>query len=540
MFRQCIFLLISFIIVAFGEPSRVPFLGIVASCIGYAIFWKGMLSFQNRKTRFFLSLTWMLCVTLVHVSWMSSIEFVGPWILGGYFVVGLIVASQFALFSLFVSQQLSWQRIFMLGGLWVLLEYSRHYMLSGYFWNPVGHSLTSTVASMQLVSLFGLYGLSFICIVTNLLALTLKWKSFIVFSLSPYFLGGLLFLYHANQIEKNKEELHVVLVQTAVLPDQTLLGVEASPLDQWQNILMLLKEHQGKKIDLIALPEGAVPYPAMIPFYSYFSVFESFSQIYGIGATSKLPMLKAPLADFNHKRWLTTNIYWAQAIANLFDAEVILGMEDAEKKSTTYQAAFHVQPGIFQKIRYDKRILVPIGEYIPFEWCKDFSARFGIYDSFKEGAKAELFRGKVNSSVSICYEETRGQLVREGRLLGADLFVNITNDGWYPGERLPKSHFYHGRVRACENGVPLIRSCNTGLTCAVDSIGRIVDHIPSEKFMTPAALYVKVPLYAYATLYTFWGDAFILVVSVVFVLFGIYESLKNRASEKSILEVSSV
>lgn len=107
--------------------------------------------------------------------------------------------------------------------------------------------------------------------------------------------------------------------------------------------------------------------------------------------------------------------------------------------------------------------------------------------------------------------------MRNGRQKGAELFVNVTNDGWYPFSRLPEQHFIHGRVRAIENGVPLLRACNTGITAGVDSLGRTVARFENNegKFeLERGALYVPLDLYAFSTLYTFWGDALILILSL--------------------------
>ena len=86
----------------------------------------------------------------------------------------------------------------------------------------------------------------------------------------------------------------------------------------------------------------------------------------------------------------------------------------------------------------------------------------------------------VKISPSICMEEMYSFIVRGGRLLNADLLLNITNDGWYPNSRLPKQHFDHGRIRAVENGLPLVRACNTGVTGAVDALGREIASLKDD------------------------------------------------------------
>lgn len=99
--------------------------------------------------------------------------------------------------------------------------------------------------------------------------------------------------------------------------------------------------------------------------------------------------------------------------------------------------------------------------------------------------------------------------------------VNVTNDGYFPNSMLPKQHFDHGVLRAVENGIPIIRSCNTGITGAVDSFGRVIKLLATENGDTEKiaeTLHVIVPILEYPTLYTFWGDAFILEICILSVL----------------------
>ena len=132
-------------------------------------------------------------------------------------------------------------------------------------------------------------------------------------------------------------------------------------------------------------------------------------------------------------------------------------------------------------------------------------------------------------SFSICYDETFPQKVREGRKLGAKLLVNVTNDGWYPFSRLPSQHFEHAKFRAIENGAPLIRACNTGVSASVDSLGRTVACLKeknSKNLLYAKALFSEVETYTYSTLYTFWGDWG--MVSLCLLFLGNFLSLKRE------------
>lgn len=515
MLKRLLFVLLSFLIVALGEPSRIAPLGIVSAALGSALFWQQILGFPWKK-KFLWALCFFFGVTLVHLSYMTSVEFVGLPILGVYFLAALIMALQFALFSLVVQKKMEMRRILMLCGVWVLLEYSRHFMSCGYFWSPMGFALSGHAWSLQCVQWAGIYGLSFLSILSNLLFLTKKWKLWAASISLPFLLGGILYFYHAQQLEKHGEKMSVLLVQTAVLPNQ-----KVHPIKQWQNIVSLLQGHYNKKIDLIVMPEGTVPYAALTPLYSSVYNYETFQQFFGYQSLKSIPRVEPPLGEGS----LVSNAFWAQSIANLFQSEVIVGLEDSES-GKAFQGAFLFRPGAFEKRVYAKQILVPIGEYIPFEWCKELAKKFGILGGFEKGTKTAVLNGKA---LSVCYEEACGQLVREGRKMGAHLLVNVTNDGWYPGERLPLYHYMHGRIRAVENGVPLLRACNTGITAGVDSLGREVAALPAEKWNQPQALSLLLPLYRFSTLYTFWGDSFILSLSS-FCILGFLLAQKKELS----------
>ena len=122
----------------------------------------------------------------------------------------------------------------------------------------------------------------------------------------------------------------------------------------------------------------------------------------------------------------------------------------------------------------------------------------------------------------ICFEDTLGDLTRRFVAQGADVLVNITNDGWFGHTPGCEQHLAHAIFRAVENRRPLVRAANTGVTCIVDPQGRVT-HALRDEHGTPfleGVLFatVDVPHDAPLTFYTRYGD-WIVVVSagVVFV-----------------------
>lgn len=134
------------------------------------------------------------------------------------------------------------------------------------------------------------------------------------------------------------------------------------------------------------------------------------------------------------------------------------------------------------------------------------------------GIRSGIFVSKdgIPFAVTICYEETFGHLVREYKRLGAQLLINISNDGWYPKSRLPKVHFLHGVTRNLECGLPCIRACHTGVTAVVDSLGRVVAKLPEDSMIRkvlPGVLIAEISLFEYCTPYVIYGDWPVRVIS---------------------------
>jgi apolipoprotein N-acyltransferase len=130
--------------------------------------------------------------------------------------------------------------------------------------------------------------------------------------------------------------------------------------------------------------------------------------------------------------------------------------------------------------RYDKLHLVPFGEYIPLKELFPFLETIVPIGDFTSGDSYTLFSlspaaggAGAKFGVLICFEDTIPELSRNFVKKGADFLVNITNDGWFKETKAPYQHLAASVFRAVENRVPLVRAANTGVSCFIDSRGRI-------------------------------------------------------------------
>jgi apolipoprotein N-acyltransferase len=182
-----------------------------------------------------------------------------------------------------------------------------------------------------------------------------------------------------------------------------------------------------------------------------------------------------------------SNYFWCQFFSNYFQSDFIIGL-DAPEEDKVYSSAYFLKP-TKEVNRYDKQILLPLAEYLPFSWLKPWVEKYGIDSFFSPGKQLQIMKGPVPFAISICR-------------LGAELFINLTNDNWYPHSRLPQQHFSLARLRAVENGIPLIRACNSGVTAIVDSCGLTVARL----FDPVGVLIAECPLFSYPTLFSYTGN----------------------------------
>lgn len=531
-----IFFWVSLLLVGFGTPFGIPFFAPFAAAFGFALFWMSISDFQRSKERFWWATGWFFIVQLIQLFWFTSHPY--AYIYWVWLALSFSMGVQWGLLCLFVTKErlrnASWIEIGALSGFWVLLEWVRLGVLSGFPFNPVGISLAFWEYPLQLASLGGVYGLSFWVMMTNCLAVqwgctlqkkkALQWACFACF---PYLFGWGHILYHESADWRAAPLLSALLVQPNFPSEESMNfasweEARQHVLQEWEEIEKVIERARATypDIQLIALPEYVVPYSATFPAYSFSEVTDRMQSIFGESMQAAWPPLEYPYAVWQERygEWFVSNSFIAQGIANVTHASVVVGLEERLYRpeiTELYSSAFHFLPKKSCQERYAKQILVPMGEYIPFSWCRSLAAEYGVTHSFTPGQETKIFESEHRFSPCICYEELYGNLMRECKKKGARWLLNLTNDGWYPS--LVWSHFSHARVRAVENGIPILRSCNTGITGALDALGRVIATLPStQRSSSPAALYVQVPLYGYTPLYFFWGDFGVVILSLFF------------------------
>ncbi|MGA2963591.1 MAG: apolipoprotein N-acyltransferase [Candidatus Korobacteraceae bacterium] len=179
-----------------------------------------------------------------------------------------------------------------------------------------------------------------------------------------------------------------------------------------------------------------------------------------------------------------------------------------------YNSAALVSPQGQITSRYDKVHLVPFGEYIPLQRLLSFaqSLTHAVGTFARGNNRWPLDAGTERLGVFICYESVFPGEVRQFADHGAQVFVNISNDGWFGSSGAPEQHLNMARMRAIENDRWLLRATNTGITASIDPVGRVVAQAPGWVRTTLLAPY---SLRAETTFYTRYGDWFPCLCAII-------------------------
>jgi apolipoprotein N-acyltransferase len=206
-----------------------------------------------------------------------------------------------------------------------------------------------------------------------------------------------------------------------------------------------------------------------------------------------------------------------QSLALSMHAPLIVGTTSLDPhgdRADMYNSALFVAPNGAISGRYDKIHLVPWGEYIPykqfFSFAKNLTQEAG---DMTHGWRRVIFStGGRRFGVFICYEEIFGDEIRLFVKQGAEVLVNISNDGWYGDTCAPWQTLNMSRMRAVENRRWLLRDTNTGITTIIDPYGRLTASVPRHELTSLAGRY---GYRSDMTFYTLHGDVFAYLCGII-------------------------
>lgn len=373
--------------------------------------------------------------------------------------------------------------------LWVAVELART-RITGFPWDLLGTTQVGNIPLARIASVTGVYGISFEIMLVNA-------------ALAAAFLVQ----QEKAQREKRKRLLLATVVAALILQAGSLVPAPALPADHTAvlvqaNVPILegadwTKQYFNDTLrDLTAVSldsSGAHPPDLIVwpenpaPFYTSDPLFRD--------AVSNVAR--------QSKAWvLAGNIGIRNASATPSQATEI------------YNSASLVSPNGDWTSRYDKIHLVPFGEYVPFKQIFSFAGGLTkeVGDFSRGTSRLPLDAGGSKLGVFICYESIFPDDIRQFANNGAQVLVNISNDGWYGDSGAYAQHLKQSRMRAVENNRWLLLDTNTGVTAAIDPDGRIIDSAPRK---TRTALRAPYALSSATTFYTRHGDWFAYLCAII-------------------------
>jgi apolipoprotein N-acyltransferase len=406
-------------------------------------------------------------------------------------------------------------RLFVFAVVFAVFEWLRGHVLTGFPWNVVGYALTYPLPLMQSAALFGAYGLTAIALFVfpaPLVMLADHWRRLsgadvaraIALAVVPI---AILFAYGAWRLgapEAFVSGVKMRIVQPSVPQrEKWLAEFQRKIFDD--HVALSLANPQGKADSLAGIthlvwPEAAMPFfPLETP------------EALDVLATVIPPGTTLITGALRHDPNPTPGTAISPATRTL---NSILVLDDQAKLVGAY----------------DKIKLVPFGEFVPFDVLL---SAIGIQKlthgrgSFAEGVSPRpLFTVPALPPALglVCYEALfPGEIVQGAPRPG--VLINVTNDGWFGNTTGPYQHYYQSRVRAVEEGLPLIRAANNGISAVVDPYGRELETLGLNVrgvIDSPLPEALPPPLYAKV------GDWTLVLVLVLFAAFARVLSKRAR------------
>ena len=426
-----------------------------------------------------------------------------------YYIAALMAIRHMARISV-------WRAVFGTAAVWTLIEIIRSVVpIFAFPWLLMGHSLVYHEQFRQGADLLGVYGLSFLIVLVN------AWLAFV---LPEYRKQGA----HSPRLLHAISASIAALVLAAFVYGELRIR-ELSPLLKKGPPIAVIQGNIRQKLGRTSE--------------------EMERQLHG-----HLEMHRQIISQAKASGELPVLICWAETMVpgsmnyddwgKLFKAQVAIGgiptlagsnfteFDPVTKLRLDYNSAYLLNDKGEEVFHYFKRRLVPFGEYNPFPSLSFLGSI--TRDQYIPGTKPSPvetipLEGGENSfmaAINICVEDIHPDLAREAVSAGADVLLNITNDGWFYETFGPRAHLKAAALRAVEVRRPLVRVTNTGITAAIDPLGRIEAVLPELTAGTATLRFQRLDRTAPVTLSLVLGE-----LGPALLFFGIFCGCMIRRKE---------
>lgn len=388
---------------------------------------------------------------------------------------------------------------------WVTFEFVRAHLPEISFpWNLLGYPASANLGLLQITALTGIYGLSFLAAGFNALLAWVVASKAVALKQRIVIAGGamailVIVMLTAPHLVPESKAQHFARAVQPNFPEMEEYPPDwfAKNSPQLDEVTKLSLASSAENPDLLVWPEAPAPFSFEDPQFA------------------KLASNLA--ARFGHP-FLAGVIEWKPPVDP--SDRVPPGQQAA------YNSAILVDPQGQRVFTYDKIHLVPFGEYEPFPLIHRVVAHLSDeVGGFRKGNKYAVGRLPSGNTfgVFICYEAIYPGEVRRFTANGAQLLLNISNDGWFGRSAAAEQHLHMVRVRAVENRRWIVRATNNGFTASVDPYGRTVQPLPPD---VRAAADLPYDFRTDETIYTRFGDWFAwlcVIVSAILLLISLKE-----------------
>jgi len=411
--------------------------------------------------------------------------------------------------------------------LWISLEFTR-FWISGNNWNAIAYSQAFNLKIVQLASFGGIYLIGFLIVAFNaFLFLQLKlilekkakptdWLAFVAVSLVLF----ISFAANQNSPEKPKAEKtgKIVVVQLNVpgrdLNEEKWLSLREKHIRMAESALessnkdALVSEDLESEVESVLKSEDTLKTGS-----ETVSKFED-----KIGSKRKLPTLVVfPESPMNFSygsdpelRKVFADFTRRNHVSLLFNSA-----EPNNIKGNYFNSAIMIDEKGEKRGQYDKIFLVPFGEYAPVpEAIEEFVPT--VVGHFEKGREYDIFSfGNIKFGIMICYESHFPNLSREYAKMGADILIEMTNDGYLGKTPVLRQHLANAVFRAVETGRPVIRATNVGITAYINEKGEILDE--AESYTEAIRVWNVGKSDGFQTFYVKYGD-WLAILCIIFTL----------------------
>ncbi len=340
--------------------------------------------------------------------------------------------------------------------LWVGMEYFRSLSQFAFPWTDLAYSQGYYLTFIQIVSVIGSYGLSFLLVIINICLWQAKSRTNMLerrvsYGIAAIIVPVIIFLYGWVVFPPMPVPADI---KVSLLQGNVPLEVKWSNATRDENFVLydsLAQVASHDSSDLMIWPETAAPcYPRLEPKY---------------------------------REWIGRTAQKSRAYQLVGALEV----ETKNDREKSYNSAYQFSPDGTMGARYDKIYLVPFSEHVPYQDYMPFLTREFLahyitliktneiewWSDFYPGDSAVIFQtDQAKYAVLICFESAFPNYVRECLLKGAEFMVNITNDTWFGRSPGPFQHMRIAVFRAVENRVWIARCANSGISALIDPYGR--------------------------------------------------------------------